>query len=271
MKIKFASAAAAVAFAFAAQTAYAEDAPAPAPTPEITITGSADIASQYRFRGISQSDNKPVAQAAITVTDKSGFYISFWGSSASSATNAPVNIGGTEIDIFGGYGKTINGFALDGGVYGYIYPGSASVNGGVSDSYVEIYGDVSRSYGPVTAKVGVNWAPKQAVFNDFNTTSKYSVYEYAELSLAVPSTPITLHSHLGHTGGGFNYAAAIFPGAAGKEYLDYTVGATYKYKSLTLDASVVGTNVGKSINSYAGDYAHRLAKAAGVVTLTASF
>ena len=117
----------------------------------------------------------------------------------------------------------------------------------------------------------MNWAPKQAVFNDFNTTSKYSVYEYAELSLAVPSTPITLHSHLGHTGGGFNYAAAIFPGAAGTEYLDYTVGATYKYKSLTLDASVVGTNVGKSINSYAGDYAHRLAKAAGVVTLTASF
>lgn len=267
MKIKFVSAAAAVALGFAAQTAYAEDAPAP----EITITGSAALASQYRFRGVSQSDNKPVVQAALTITDKSGFYISTWGSSASGGDSA-VQLGGTEIDVFGGYSKTINGFTLDGGLYGYLYPGSTSVNftplgHKVSLSYFEIYGDVSKSYGPITAKVGVNWAPKQAVFNDTNTTSKYSMYEYAELSLAVPATALTLHSHLGHTGGGFNAGNGY--GIAGKEYIDYTVGAGYKYKALVLDLSVVGTNLGHRAESIAGFY--HVGKPVPVLSLTANF
>ena len=70
--------------------ALAEDAPAP----DFTITGGATIASQYRFRGISQSNNKPVVQGTFTIAHKSGFYVSTWGSSA-SAGNSTVNIGGT--------------------------------------------------------------------------------------------------------------------------------------------------------------------------------
>jgi len=147
MKIKFACAAAAVAMAFAAQTAYADD----APTPEVTVTGSAAIVSQYRFRGISQSDNKPAAQMSITVSHKSGFYVSTWGSSASAGQSA-VNIGGSEIDVYGGYthaiGKT--GITFDGGLYGYLYPGMPSAE------YFEIYGSLSKSYGPISAKVGPN-------------------------------------------------------------------------------------------------------------------
>src|ERR1700749_2855864 len=86
----------------AAAPAWADDAAAPAP--DFTITGSAGVWSQYRFRGISQSDNKPVIQGALTITHKSGFYLSTWGSSATG--NAAVDIGGTEIDVFAGYSKT---------------------------------------------------------------------------------------------------------------------------------------------------------------------
>ncbi|MBC7493041.1 MAG: hypothetical protein H7241_11460, partial [Novosphingobium sp.] len=59
--------------------AFADDAPT-APPPDVTITGAASVVSQYRFRGLAQSDNKPVVQATATLTHKSGFYVAFWGS-----------------------------------------------------------------------------------------------------------------------------------------------------------------------------------------------
>ena len=49
---------------------------------------------------------------------------------------------------------------------------------------------------------------------------------------AGPGTPLTIHSHVGHTGGGFDW---------GKQYLDYTVGVSATWKALTLDASKTPT------------------------------
>ncbi len=209
--------------------------PAPA-TSDFTITGSAAIVSQHRFRGISQSDNKPVVQGAFTVAHSSGFYLSTWGSSASA--NDAVNLGGTEIDVYGGYTHALgkSGVTVDAGLYGYIYPGSKKAVGG-SESYYEVYGSLSKAFGPVTAKAGVYWAPDQHYFNRFDTPTQYSIYEYGELSLALPNSPVSLHGHVGHTGGGLDYA--------GHDYIDYTVGASYKLKALTFDLSVVGTDLSK--------------------------
>ncbi len=281
MKIKFLSAVAVLAIGFASEAAFADDAPAPAaaaaPTPEFTVTGDAAIESQYRFRGISQSNNRPVAQMAITVSDKSGFYVSTWGSSA-SAGNSTVNIGGTEIDVYGGYTHTYakSGITIDGGVYGYLYPGAPAGN------YFEVYGDVTKAYGPFTVKAGINWAPKQHYFNQLpSSVTHYNIYEYGELGYTPASIPaLTFHSHLGHTGGGFDYT---------KEYIDYTFGAGYKWKNLTFDLSGTGTNVTKQDSHIAplfdqglgaGDggvptlnpgETHRAAKLVPVLSLTASF
>jgi uncharacterized protein (TIGR02001 family) len=262
MKIKFLCAAAAVVTAFASTAAFAEDAPAP----EVTITGTAAVVSQYRFRGISQSDNKPAVQASITVAHKSGFYVSFWGSSA-SAGNSAVDIGGTEIDIYGGYTAPISttGVTFDGGLYGYIYPGSNKpFNANHSLSYYEVYGSLTKAVGPVSLKVGVNYAPKQDYFKDFNTFTKSSFYKYVEASASIPNTAASVHAHLGHTAGGFDWA--------GKQVLDYSVGASYKVKSITLDASLVGANTSKADAAAAGwSELYRAAKPVGVLSLTASF
>ena len=242
--------------------------PAPAaPTSAFTITGNAGVWSQYRFRGISQSDNKPVVQGTFTITHSSGFYLSVWGSSA-SANNA-VNLGGTEIDVYGGYSHAFakSGVTVDGGLYGYIYPGSEHAVG-ISESYYEVYGDVAKTFGPVTAKAGVNFAPNQSYFKDFQTATRHNTYVFGELGLTVPNSPFSLHSHVGHTGGGFDYV--------GKQYIDYTVGATYKWKALSFDLSVVGTNLSKS-DTRAFDQAldtndfQRAAKRVLVGSVSASF
>lgn len=262
MKIKFLCAAAAVATAFASTAAFAEDAAPAAPASDFTITGSVAIASQYRFRGISQSDQKPVVQGSLTVSHKSGFYVSTWASSA-SAGNSAVNIGGTEIDVYGGYTAPIakTGITFDGGLYGYLYPGSAAVAGGISGNYYELYASLTKAIGPVSVKAGINFAPKQDYFNDYKTPSKSNAYKYLEATFAVPNTPVTLHGHVAHSAGGFNWT---------KEYVDYNVGAGYKFKSLTLDVSLVGTTVSKGDAGGANEV-YRAGKPVAVVSLTAAF
>ena len=247
----------------AAATALAD----PAPTSDFTITGAAAIVSQYRFRGISQSDNKPVVQGTFTISHKSGFYLSVWGSSASA--NSAVNLGGTEIDVYGGYTHALggSGVTVDAGVYGYLYPGSRKAVG-IDERYVEVYGSLAKSFGPVTAKAGVYYAPDQHYFNRFATPTQYNFYEYGELTYAATGFPLTLHGHVGHIGGGFDYA--------GHDYIDYTVGAGYKVKALTFDLSLVGTDLSRR-DTGAADLAsgttdfHRAAKPVVVGSVTASF
>ncbi|HEY7808093.1 MAG TPA: TorF family putative porin [Croceibacterium sp.] len=255
---------------FAAVPALADDTPAPAPASApspITISGSAAIVSQYRFRGLAQSDNKPAVQGSILVSTTPGFYVGTWGSSA-SAGNSPINIGGTEIDVYGGYTHALgtSGLKVDVGVYGYLYPGAHLGN------YYELYGSLAATMGPATAKVGVNYAPSQRVFNyNFTSPTHENTYVYGELGSSIPGTPLSVHSHLGYTSGGFDW---------GKQYLDYTVGVSASWKMLTLDASLVGTDLSRSdinagfacgaapgcINSF-----YRMSKPVGVLSLTAAF
>lgn len=240
---------------------------APAPTPAFTMTGSAGVWSQYRFRGISQSDNRPVVQGSFTVTHSSGFYASVWGSSASA--NDAVNLGGTEIDVYGGYAHALgsSGVTADAGVYGYLYPGSRKAVG-ISENYYEVYADLAKPFGPVTTKVGINYAPKQAYFRNFATPTRYNVYGYGELGFAPANTPFLVHSHLGHTAGGLDFA--------GHSYLDYTVGVSYKWKALLFDLSLVGTDLSRSDTQrfdtfYGTTDFHRAAKTAVVGSVSASF
>lgn len=290
MNMKFLGAVAALAIGFTSEAAFAD---APAPTPEFTVTGDGAVVSQYRFRGLASSDNLPAVQAAFTVSDKSGFYISFWGSSGSgnkgdlvNGCNADSSLctgnfyvspnNGTEIDVYGGYTHTFakSGITLDGGLYGYIYPNVTANN------LFEVYGDVSKTYGPVTLKAGLNWAPKQNYFKLLGPgVTQYSMYEYGNISYTPTKMPaLTIHGELGHTGGGLNYV---------KEYLDYTVGVGYKWKALTFDISAVGTNIsrsdvrnflgtpsegvtpafyGNTVNSF-----YRVSKLVPVASITASF
>lgn len=258
--------------ALAATPAFADETDPPS---DFTVTGSAAVVSQYRFRGLSQSNNQPVIQGSMTLSHSSGFYVSVWGSSASSNgfSDSPIDIGGTEIDVYGGFAHELggSGVKVDVGVYGYIYPGSGNTNGGQNSNYVEVYGSLAKTMGPVTAKVGAYYAPAQKVFNlNVFSPTRNNTYVYGELASGIPGTPLSVHAHLGHTGGGFDYV---------KQYIDYSVGVSYTWKALTLDASFVGTNVSRSdvISGVCGasvpcqDYFYRPAKPVGVVSLTAAF
>lgn len=224
---------AAVALA-AAAPAMAQDAPA-APAPAITISGGATLVSDYRFRGISQTDKRFAVQGTFTISHESGFYASVWGSSIDDYI---ANGGDQEIDLIAGYKKTINGTTIDGGVLYYYYPGS----GGVNSDFFEPYISLAHTFGPVTAKVTANYGWKQhalaTAYRPFKARED-NLYVAGDLSAAIPNTPISLTGHLAHSfGPSYLTAGSNFA----KGYTDWNAGAAYTFKNLTVGVQYVDTN-----------------------------
>lgn len=232
-------------------------APVAAATVPFSISGAATLASQYRFRGISQSDEKLAVQGTATVTHESGIYAGFWGSNlAGFGTFGGANL---ELDLYAGVKKTFGKAAVDAGALYYVYPGTSG------HDYIEPYANVSGTLGPVALKVGGNYAPRQRAIGNND-----ALYVYGEANAAIPSTPITLKSHLGYTTG----RSATTSGPDG-HYLDYAVGADLTYKALTFNVSYVGTDVNRAAADafYTGGSrpGRKVAGDAVVASLTAAF
>lgn len=253
-----------------ATPAFAQD-DATAPPPPLTINATAAIVSDYRFRGVSQTDKQFAVQGSITATHRSGFYVSVWGSSVADYVVAGGNAR-QEIDLIAGYSKTIGSVKLDGGVLYYFYPRDRTP--GIHSDFFEPYFDISKTFGPVTAKATVNYAPKQrALALDQTGTgsapgsrSRDNLYLAGDFTAAIPKTPFGLTAHIGHTFGTSWLASSFGRGREQDGYTDWGLGVTATYKVLTLGVSYVDTNA--RFNNLVGAVESR----SGVVaSLTASF
>ena len=90
--------------------ASAASAPAAAEAkPDWTITGNAGLFSDYRFRGISQTNKKPAFQGGFDISHISGFYVGNWNSNVDSALYNGANL---EMDFYGGYKLPVGDFTL---------------------------------------------------------------------------------------------------------------------------------------------------------------
>ncbi len=206
-----------------ATPAFAQDQP-----PAVTISGGVTVVSDYRFRGISQTDKTPALQGSMTVAHESGFYASVWGSSVRGYVVANGNTS-QELDLILGFKKTFGGTTFDAGLLYYAYPKSGPGNTNFAEPYVAI----SQAIGPVTAKATVAYAPKQrALALDQVGARNDNVYLAGDLSAGIPGTPVSVSAHIGHTLG---------PSwlSIGKEYTDYSVGASATFKSITVGVQYV--------------------------------
>lgn len=216
--------------ALAPVAAHAQDAPT-APPPALTVTGGATIVSDYRFRGISQTDKKVAVQGTATVTHSSGIYASFWGSSIDDYV---ANGSDQELDLIAGYSHTFaSGVKLDGGLLYYYYPGGGHAN----TDFFEPYADISATYGPVTGKVTVNYAWKQKALTLGlpGRNKEDNLYLAGDLSGGIPNTPISLTGHLGHTFG--RSFISVDNG-----YTDWNLGAAVTFSHITVGLSYVDTD-----------------------------
>lgn len=232
--------------------AMAQDAPAETDAPPaVTISGSAAIASDYRFRGVSQSDQDMAVQGGITIAHDSGAYIGSWASNLSGwGTFGGANM---ELDLIAGYKAKVSDTAtLDVGLTWYLYPGGAD-----KTHFAEPYAKLTGTAGPATLTAGAAYAPKQEAIGrwyrngasaangtyDRPGAKDDNLYLWGDGAYAVAGTPITAKAHIGHSWGqdglGPN-ATAVSPIGA---YWDWSIGADVTYRSLTLNLSWVDTDI----------------------------
>ena len=256
----FRPAAAAVAL-LAAVPAAAQAQSAPADTavpPPLTISGSAAIVSDYRFRGVSQTDRNLAVQGGITVAHDSGVYAGVWGSNlAGWGTFGGANM---ELDLIGGYKAKLAGNAtLDVGLTWYMYPGGAD-----KTDFAEPYAKLTGTAGPATLTAGVAYAPRQQAIGkwyDSGAAAAAGVYDHpgakddnlylwGDGALALAGTPITAKAHIGHSWGqdglGPN-ATAVAPTGS---YWDWSLGADATVRNLTLTLSYVDTDITRRSAAY---------------------
>ncbi len=191
------------------------------------IAGGATLVSDYRFRGISQTNKEFAVQGTFTISHRSGFYASWWGSSIDDYI---ANGAQAENDLIVGYQKSFGKTTVNGGVLYYWYPG----NHGATTDFAEPFFSVAEAFGPLTAKATVNYAPKQKALSIGNG-SEDNVYLAGDLAYAVPKTPLSLTAHLGHTWGP-SYLSI------GKEYADWNVGASFTHGPLSFGLQYVDTS-----------------------------
>lgn len=217
----------------------------------VTISGGVTLVSDYRFRGISQTDKRPAVQGSVTVAHSSGLYAGVWGSSIDDYV---ANGADQEIDFTLGYRRSFGSTTIDGGVLYYYYPGS----GGVDSDFFEPYISVAQGFGPVTAKATLAYAPKQNALT-IGDGKEDNLYLGGDLSLAVPETPVSVTAHFGRSFGP-SYLTI------GDNYNDWSLGASATWRMLTFGLSYVDTD---------GDFitpsGRNASKAGFVASVTAAF
>lgn len=245
--MKSLSVAAAVTYLYLAMPAAAQET---APPPPVVVSGSVALVSDYRFRGVSQSDKEAAIQGSITVTHESGFYAGIWSSNlAGWGTFGGANL---ELDLIGGYKRNLGrGVTVDVGLTWYVYPGGADVT-----DFAEPYVKVSGTLGPVSALAGVAYAPKQRALGNFSNTpfsrgqSEDNLYVWGDVSTGVPGTPVTAKAHLGYSDGNPGLGPNGTSVAPTGSYLDYMVGADVTLKPVTVGVAYVGTDITRRQSAY---------------------
>jgi uncharacterized protein (TIGR02001 family) len=217
------------------------------------VTGNLGLTSDYRFRGVSQTQNAPAVQGGIDYTHSSGFYVGNWNSSVSS--DLYTNGAGVESDLYAGFKSKFLGFDLDVGSMNYFYPratNGTSTNFDTNELYVAV------GKGPLTAKVS------NSLSNYFGTAnSKNSQYYQADIVQPLGKSKISLLAHVGRTE--VNNSSSL-------NYTDYNVGLGYDLQGWDLAAKYYTTTSTTSAFQTANTInGQRLYKDAAVFSVSKSF
>ncbi|WP_425994218.1 TorF family putative porin [Caulobacter sp. DWR1-3-2b1] len=151
------------------------------------------VVSDYRYRGLSLSDERPALQGGVTASLASGFYGSVRASTTDEYCAGADGEGATvEVDYAAGWASAIAGMDVDVAVTRYTYPGGEDV------AYFEFPVTVAKSWNACTAKVGGAYAPRQKALG-----TEGDGYGFGRLEWSASSAPVTLAVQAGYETGAF--------------------------------------------------------------------
>ncbi len=193
---------------------------------DVELSANVALVSDYRFRGISQSDEDFAVQGGFDAAFEQGFYIGTWGSSVDFDSNGAAD-GSLELDYYAGWAGNLgdSDVGLDVGAIYYDYPGDS---GGFGD-YWELYASVSLS----DFSLGVAYS------DDYYGETDEFWYLSGDYSMAL-SDEFSLSFHLGYNmleeNGGFLATDT-------DDYTDYSVTLSYAWSGIDFSVAYVGTDL----------------------------
>jgi uncharacterized protein (TIGR02001 family) len=153
------------------------------------VSGNVTLASDYVFRGISQTDSQIAIQGGLDYAHPTGLYAGTWASNVDpDFFNGEGHDPQIELDLYAGYsGELPSGFGYDLGYLRYEYPGfnDADTN--------EVY--LTGSY--MGFSLSVNYSDEL----NFIASDESAWYWKAAYDTTLPWYEIGLSAHLGYSAG----------------------------------------------------------------------
>jgi uncharacterized protein (TIGR02001 family) len=241
---------------------FAEEENKPDAAPEHSLTGNFGVFSEYRYRGISQTNGKPAAQGGVDYANASGFYVGTWASNVSWLSDQGRGASSSlEWDFYGGYKGTAGALSYDlGGLY-YDYPGTYPASF-IKPNTFELY--AAATYGIFTLKYS------QAITNIFGfADSKGSGY----LDLSATYDLGNGMALVGHVGNQVIVASASAERAKSDcSYVDYKLGLTKDLSGYVFGLAYIGTNAKADLGQcYRNAFNNDLGKGTALLSVVKSF
>lgn len=192
------------------------------------VSANVALTTDYKFRGISQSNEEAAIQGGFDFSFENGVYVGTWGSVVDfdvSSADGGLN-GSLELDYYIGYAGDISeDVSFDVGYLYYDYPGDDGLEG----DYQELYG--SLSFADLT--VGLAYS------DDYYAETEKFFYYYVDYELSLGSD-ISLSFHAGYNDldedGGFLATDE-------DSYVDYSISLGKAVAGVDLSLAYVGTNL----------------------------
>jgi len=200
------------------------------------------LTTDYKFRGISQTDTSPAIQGGFDVAFDNGLYAGTWGSVVDFQDPAGSDAD-FELDYYFGFGGEINeSLSYDLGYIYYDYPTSNESNFGFGNrdlDYQEIY--ASMSFNDLT--VGFAYS------DDYWLETGEFYYVYADYGFELPGG-FGLGLHYGYNDFEFasddsdpEDASEAFLGDGEDSYSDYSISLSKSYLGLDFALSWIDTDL----------------------------